>query len=419
MLTSPAGLLLSAQKRLAVDSLIYNYLVSDEEKKAEPFVKWVGGKRGILDIIIPALPASFNSYFEPFVGGGAVFFALAEKAHGGSLGDVNNELLKTYRVIRDKPDLLLKKLEEHSRAHYAWLRANRQQTERKLRSLGLSYDDYQVLKRKKGKKLQDALQQLNSRGLNLTVTDWEKAFPGGRVTSAQKKKIYYYQVRESTPQSDVDIAARFLYLNRTCFNGLYRVNSKGKFNVPMGDYDAPDIVRKESIRRASLALNNIDAICNGDFSQIKPKKGDFVYLDPPYDIIHSGTFTQYAKDDFDRFDQVRLRDFLRGLDQKGVLWMTSNHDTPFIRRLYRNYRIYPIEVGRSINSRADARGAVGEVLVLNYKPPKEPALRDGKVALLGKSELEAARKDLEEEIKSIPSTEESLIALLRAELSES
>lgn len=375
--------------------------------KAQPFVKWAGGKRSLLPQILPAAPEKFNKYYEPFVGGGAVFFALADKAHGGAIGDINEELLATYRIIRNQPDKLVKKLEEHRKNHFEWMKQDKARLRKKLKELNVSEEDYYKLKKaSKGKdkkeNLATSLKAINQDNkTNLTLEDINPIVNTGRISESEKKKIYFYKIRDEEPTNDLDVAARFIYLNRTCFNGLHRVNAAGKFNVPMGDYSNPDIVREKEIKATSEALQHIDEIVYGDFEKIKPSKGDFVYFDPPYDALNPGSFTQYAKDDFTRFDQKRLKDFSEELTNKGVKVMLSNHDTAFIRRLYKDFNIYKIQVNRPINSQSGGRGKVGEVLITNYKPVKEPTMDNGEVGLINSKELKEAEELLEGESKSL------------------
>ena len=283
---------------------------------AHPFVKWVGGKRALMSELMAHLPPQFdpqvNSYYEPFLGGGALFFALQSgQWHKTSswlikanLSDTNLPLIITYQVVKQQPQNLITRLKEHQANH---------------------------------------------------------------------SLEYYYQIRNHHDlHSDLEIAARFIYLNKTCYNGLYRVNNQGRFNVPIGRYkDTSAIVQTENILACSQALN-VTSLDHQEFNQIKPKAGDFVYFDPPYHPLEqeasAKSFTKYAKLDFTQKDQEALRDFAIELHQNGIYVMISNSDTQFIRDLYDTefFKIKPVFAPRFINSKANKRGKVGEILICNY-----------------------------------------------------
>lgn len=277
--------------------------------KPKPFVKWVGGKRQLLSQfrsmnLCP--PEKFNPktgrYFEPFVGGGAVFFDLLPKK--AFLSDLNSELVITYNVIKNNIDELINSLKKHK------------------------YD-----------------------------------------------KVYFLKIRAENPRqlSDVEIASRFIFLNRVCFNGMYRVNSKGQFNVPFGRYSNPIICDEKNLRKVSKELQGVE-IKNQDYKQIlkKARKGDFAYFDPPYyPISKTASFTSYTKESFSEKDQIELRDTFLELHKRGCFLMLSNSDTPFINKIYSDIikhgvRITKVEAGRMINSKASGRGKITEVLVINY-----------------------------------------------------
>ena len=267
--------------------------------KATPFVKWVGGKRSIIDELITRLPAEFNRYWEPFVGGGALFFGIVDRITSATLSDSNLDLVITYNAIKRDPIGLIAKLEEHGRKH---------------------------------------------------------------------NDTYYYKVRDQQSlQDSVAIAARFIYLNKTCFNGLYRVNKKGEFNVPVGSYANPDVVQRENIKLCNAALQKAQ-IEYREFDTIRPENGDFVYFDPPYHPVATGSFTKYTKSDFNEADQARLRDFAVGLTRQGVRVMLSNSDTPLIRNLFSApiWHISTVEAPRMVNCKADGRGNVNELIITNY-----------------------------------------------------
>lgn len=181
-------------------------------------------------------------------------------------------------------------------------------------------------------------------------------------------KDYYYAIRGRHGLEDpVEVAARLIYLNKTCFNGLYRVNSRGEFNVPAGAYENPVIVNKDGILACHKALQGVSVTRCG-FEAIAPRRGDFVYFDPPYHPTTETSFTKYASDDFAEKDQIRLCEFYTELGGKGVLAMLSNSDTPFIRQLYGAFFIATVKASRPVNCKADKRGAVREVLITNYEP---------------------------------------------------
>ena len=277
------------------------------EEKPKPFVKWVGGKRQLLkqfrDLgLYP--PENFdpitNTFFEPFVGGGAVFFdLLPETAY---LSDLNNELVVTYNVIKNDVENLIKSLKKH-----------------------------------------------------------------------KLDKKYFLKIRAQNPEklSDLNIASRFIYLNRTCFNGMYRVNSKGGFNVPFGKYTNPLICDEVNLRKASKALKNVE-IRKQDYKEVlkKAKKGDFIYFDPPYyPVSKTASFTSYTSESFLDKEQIELRDTFVELHKRGCFVMLSNSDTPFINKIYsepKGLRITKVQAGRAINSDASKRGKITEVLVTNY-----------------------------------------------------
>ncbi len=278
-------------------------------EKPKPFIKWVGGKRQLLDqfrLMNLYPPEKFdplkNNYFEPFVGGGAVFFDLMpEKAY---LSDLNKELVITYNVIKNNLNLLVKSLKKHKNTKEHFL---------KMRS----------------------------------------------------KKI--------DKLTDIEIASRFIYLNRTCFNGLYRVNSKGEFNVPFGQNKNPLICDEKNLEKVSKALQNVE-IKNEDYKNVLryAKKGDFVYFDPPYyPVSKTSSFTAYTKKSFLEKEQIELRDTFVELTKRGCFVMLSNSDTPFINKIYsdiksRKIRISKVYANRAVNSKASGRGKITEVLITNY-----------------------------------------------------
>ena len=262
---------------------------------ARPFLKYAGGKTALLPKILPLLPAKINTYYEPFVGGGAVFFALAaeKRFKRAVIGDVNDDLIETYFSIQHDLDELVRRLKAHAGKH---------------------------------------------------------------------SEEYFYKVRA---QKGVNIAARLIYLNRTCFNGLYRVNRKGEFNVPFGKYANPTICDEENLRAVSIALRRV-GLLSGDFerSTMRAKRGDTVYFDSPYaPLSETSNFTGYAKGGFGEADQTRLRDCFAELDARGVHVLLSNSDTPLVRKLYKGFKLEEVQAPRRVNSKGGKRGNVGELLI--------------------------------------------------------
>ena len=276
--------------------------------KPQPFLKWAGGKGQLLDQYEPYLPRTpMRGYYEPFVGSGAVFFHLHRRGlfETTCLSDLNTELLTCYRVVRDHVEDLITRLREHKARH--------------------SRDYYYAVR---------------SRDRD---PSWADAWP-------------------------VERAARLIYLNKTCYNGLWRVNSRGHFNVPMGRYVNPGIANADRLRAASRALQGVELAISG-FETVteKASSGDFVYFDPPYHpLSKTASFTSYARDDFGEDDQRKLARVFAALDRRGCRVMLSNSDTPFVRELYHGFRIETVTARRAINSAKGKRGAITEVVVLNY-----------------------------------------------------
>lgn len=276
---------------------------NDEYLHLAPFVKWVGGKRQLLKYIKPILPESINTYYEPFIGGGALLFD--HKPSVAVINDYNKELINTYNVIRGDVEALIADLKTHV------------------------YD-----------------------------------------------KDYFYEIRsldrnsDYSSMSDLKKASRLLYLNKSCFNGLYRVNSKGEFNSPFGSYTNPNIVNEDTLVAVSRYLNNNNVTTRtGDFQEavFDAQDGDFVYFDPPYDpVSKSANFTAYSKLGFSREDQERLRDLCIELTDRGVKFLLSNASTDFINELYSGFTILEVGANRAINSNGAKRKKVQEVLVRNY-----------------------------------------------------
>jgi DNA adenine methylase len=279
-----------------------------------PFLKWAGGKSKLIQQYQSYFPKDgFKRYYEPFLGGGAVFFYLKPKF--AVLTDINKELIDTYRCVRDNVSELILLLERHQFEHY-----------------------------------NDKTETHN----------------------------YYYSVRSRIYNTPIERAARLIYLNKTCFNGLYRVNSKGEFNVPIGKYKHPKICNSDLLYVASAALKSAEIeVRNFDYILDYAKtKDDFVYLDPPYyPISQTSDFTAYSTESFNEDDQIKLRDIFVELASRGVKVMLSNSDAPFIRKLYSDDNIFSsqnrpnineISALRVINSDIKKRGKITELLITSY-----------------------------------------------------
>ena len=272
--------------------------------KAKPFIKWVWWKRQLISQFEELYPKEFNNYFEPFLWGWAVFFNLQREK--SFLSDVNEELINVYKTIKTKPKKLIAFLEtlEYSKEKF------------------------------------------------LEIRFWDREEWG--------LKKY----------SEIERAGRFIYMNRTCFNGLYRVNSRWEFNVPFWKHTNPDFVQRENILNTSELLNKTKAeIKLQSFEKVltKAKKWDFVYFDPPYDVLtDSANFTSYDSSWFWQDMQIKLADIFKKLSKKWVNVMLSNHNTPFIRELYKDFNFSIVKASRMINSKGSWRGKIEEIVVRNY-----------------------------------------------------
>lgn len=266
-----------------------------------PFLKWAGGKSQLLSSFDRHFPDKFNRYFEPFLGGGAVFFHLynTRPPFTAFLSDYNEELVNAYQIVREEMDALSESLSRH-----------------------------------------------------------------------KNESDYFYEVRSQdvSALSPVERASRLIYLNKTCFNGLYRVNSKGQFNVPFGSYKNPRMCDPDNLRAVSEALTRADIACGGFESIVKrARKGDLVYFDPPYQPISTtSSFTGYTKTSFTGKDQERLADVARQLKRKGCHVILSNSDNDFIRDLYPEFTIHTVLASRAINCRGERRGKVSELLITSH-----------------------------------------------------
>ena len=271
----------------------------------QPFTKWTGGKRQLLGELRSYMPETYGRYFEPFVGGGALFFDLApEKA---VINDFNEELINAYRQIKNNPaeliNLLIKHKENNSKEYY----------------------------------------------LELRSVDRD-----GRISR----------------MTEVERAARILYMLRVDFNGLYRVNSKNQFNVPYGRYKNPKIVDVDLLYQISEYLNENDIeILQTDFAEAvkDAQTGDFVYFDPPYiPLNETSSFTSYTHEGFSYEEQVRLRDTFKELTERGVYAMLSNSSSPLVEELYKDFNIYFVEAQRTNGAKSSSRGKISEIIVTNY-----------------------------------------------------
>lgn len=272
-----------------------------EPEPLQPIVKWAGGKSRLMPELIARLPTArqwtTGRYFEPFVGGAALYLHLRPAA--ALLTDMNAELVNLYEVVRDRVEDLIDDLRHH-----------------------------------------------------------------------QHERTYYYAVRalDTARMSPVERASRFVFLNRTCFNGLYRVNRRGQFNVPFGRYDNPNLCPEERLRMVARAFANA-TIAHADFEDAVAgaRRGDFVYFDPPYaPLTRTANFTSYTAGDFGDADQQRLADLVVRLGKRGVRVMLSNSDTPFTRRLYEGLRVDSVLAPRAISRAADGRRPVPELIVRTY-----------------------------------------------------
>lgn len=274
--------------------------------KGKPFVKWAGGKRQVINELKKYVPNEFDTYYEPFIGGGALLFELSPKK--AVINDSNRELMNVYEVLCDE------------------------------------------------KKFSKMCRVLNS-------------------YEANHSEEFYYEIRNKDREkqkfsrlSDYTRAARTIYLNKACFNGLYRVNSKNEFNVPFGKkekvntYDGGNLITVSNY----LTMNDIK-ILSVDFEEAvkEAKKGDFVYFDPPYDS-DTGTFNSYTEEGFGKEEQRRLARVFKELDARGVYVMLSNHNTTLVNEMYKDYNIHVIEAKRNINSKGNKRGKVEELIITNY-----------------------------------------------------
>ena len=305
-----------------------NFSLFEKDRiECKPFIKWVGGKGQLLPEINKLYPIelgkNITKYAEIFLGGGAVLFDILSKYKLDEvyISDKNLELINTYKSIRDNVDILIKSLKE----------------------------------------MEEQYIPLNN----------------------EDRKIYYYEKREeynslkiNSEMNNIEKAILFIFLNKTCFNGLYRVNKKGKFNVPMGAYKKPKICDEENLKNVSLTLRNVK-IVYADYRESEKFIDDktFVYIDPPYRPLNiTSSFTSYTENDFNDKEQIELAEYINVLNKKGAKIVISNSDPKnndiddnFFDELYKNYNINRVKATRMLNSNASLRGAINELLITNYK----------------------------------------------------
>lgn len=276
-------------------------------KQARPFVKWVGGKTQLIPELVKLMPSYDGTYFEPFLGGGALFFHL--KPEQACINDINRTLIHTYKTIKESPDQLCADLCELGDEY-----------------LSLDHD--------------------------------------GRKQYFYARRIEFNSIKEPNSRK----ATLMIYLNKTCFNGMYRENAKGEFNVPFGDYKNPKICDTENLMAVHELLKNVKPTSTSYIETVKKaKKGDFVYFDPPYHpLSQTSSFTSYSLDSFSVKDQEQLKDLFVELDKRGCYVMLSNSASDFIKSLYKDYRQELVLAGRSINAKGTGRGKINELVVLNY-----------------------------------------------------
>ena len=306
-----------------------NFSLFEKEERIEckPFIKWVGGKGQLLPEINKLYPVelgkTISKYAEIFIGGGAVLFDILSKYKLDEIyiSDKNLELINTYKSIRDNVDILIESLKEME-------------------------EEYIPL-------------------------------------DNENRKIYYYEKRQeynnlkiNIEENNIEKASLFIFLNKTCFNGLYRVNKKGEFNVPMGAYKNPKIYDKENLKNVAMALKNVK-IVYADYRESKDfiDEKTFVYIDPPYRPLNlTSSFTSYTENDFSDKEQIELAEYIDVLNKKGAKIVMSNSDPKnnniddnFFDELYKNYNINRVKATRMLNSNASLRGAINELLITNYK----------------------------------------------------
>jgi DNA adenine methylase len=279
--------------------------MTDWTERPQPFLKWAGGKSQMLRDLGEHFPRHFSKYYEPFLGGGAVFFHLVRKfpSFSAVLSDSNEELINVYEVVKTNVEQLVETLKTH-KANYG-----------------------------------------------------------------RQAEEYYYQVRKQRPFDSVEKAARLIFLNKTCYNGLYRVNRKGEFNVPFGRYENPRILDEENLRTASRVLNHTNAeLLTADYQEATKdaSKGDFIYFDPPYQPVSStANFTSYTHSGFSLDEQKRLGVWFKELDKRGCTVILSNSNTREVRDIYSGYIIETVPAMRAISCKGNKRKGHTELIISN------------------------------------------------------
>ena len=275
-----------------------------KNKPAQPFLKWAGGKRQLINQYQELFPSSFEGYYEPFLGGGAIFFHFAQFQRLNNrvcLSDTNEILIEAYSAIRDHTQELIDILHFHKKNHC---------------------------------------------------------------------KEYYYEIRsQHSLPTLAGRAGRLIYLNKTCFNGLYRVNRKAQFNVPIGSYKDPLICDEQNLKAVASALQGVSLKCQsfGSILNADVSEKDFVYFDPPYaPVSDTSKFVQYGANGFGNEDQATLSEVFKDLAEKGVKVMLSNSDCKSIRELYQGFNLHEVQASRNVNSRANGRGKIPELVITSY-----------------------------------------------------
>ncbi len=310
-------------------------MVSFREPPPRPFLKWVGGKRQLIPELLQAVEAAgpFRHYHEPFLGGGALFFALARSGQletRSYLSDANKNLIRAYLGVRDEVEVVINLLEQYKKRH---------------------------------------------------------------------DEAFFYQTRARSPRTLAKQAARVIYLNRTCYNGLYRENSKGQFNAPFGRYKNPKICDAENLRAVAQTLHEAD-IAVRDFTSVLDitRAGDLVYFDPPYNpVSKTADFTAYFRGGFEADAQQNLADVCAELASRGVKVMVSNSMTAFTRDLYghKDFHVHEVKAYRLVNSRADKRGKISEALITSF-----PMRLDDRPRINGRAVSPAATPRKRREVRS-------------------
>ena len=300
------------------------------DRIAKPFLKWAGGKTQLINDIEKALPKDITknkfTYIEPFVGSGAVLFWMLNNfpnLQKAVINDINEDLINTYKTIASRPKELISILETFQQEYH------------------------------------------------------------GMEGREEAKKEYYYQKRDlynNRKEEESGQAALFIFLNRTCFNGLYRVNRKNEYNVPMGSYKRPTICDKENILAVNQALQKVEILC-GDYEETLnyADNNTLFYFDPPYKPLNeTSSFNSYAKDEFNDAEQIRLRDFCHKLNAMNHTWILSNSDVKgkdendsFFDELYSDFNIQRVDARRSINAKPEKRGTLKELLITNQSTSQE------------------------------------------------